>query len=133
MFTAPTKPVDQMTEEERRQFESWLLDEGRNPREIVVDRLSSGSEFNYDYELQAVVETTVTGARHLVALRDGRIARMRFLPSAGNTQSTNSSQARQQDPGPLFAFAILAIIAIAIIWGQGIGPAASTPDQVEWM
>ena len=121
MFTAPTKPVDQMTEEERRQFKDWLLEQGRNPRPIAVDRLPSGSVYIFDRNVEAVVECASDGSRHVVEVRDGRIRRKNQLVEEPLADSVTNSTQLENGSGPPFAFWSLAIIFLIIVLGQGWG------------
>ncbi len=123
MLIAPTKPAQDMTEDELRQWKEWLLEQGLNPRPIQVNLPRSGSVYTYDRVLAAVVERTPDGSRYLVEVRDGKITRARGLdrdPIITSLMPANSGD----DPGSSAIVAFVAMIAISalIILAQGIGP-----------
>ena len=87
MRTAPVKPVEDMTEEELRQWKAWLLYEGMHPRPMKVDRPKNGSVYEYDSELHAVVETTLGGTRYVIEIHDNQLRRCRELSRPSTAQS----------------------------------------------
>ena len=120
MLTAPSKPYDQMTEEERRQWKEWLLEQGKNPRPMVVDRPKSGSVFEYDYHLRAVIETALDGSHYLVEVRDGKIARARKVTQ--ELPASNGPATRPDESPAGFALFLLGIIFAGIVLMQGLNP-----------
>jgi hypothetical protein len=75
MPVRPRKPIDEMTEEEIRQWEEWLLAEGMNPVPIRQDAPPTSPSYAWDPSLGATLEYA-DGKRYFVGLRDGRIARL---------------------------------------------------------
>ena len=118
MVTVPAKPVQEMTEVELRQWKEWLLEQGLNPRPMVVDRPKSGSVFEYDYQLKAVVETTLDGSHYLVEVRDGKIARARKVTQEPPTFYRPANRSDETPAG--FALFLLGLIFMGIVLMQGL-------------
>jgi len=73
------KQYHQMTDEERRAFDDSLDFAGDEPMS-VTSQLRDGTAYDWDPALCATVETTPTGHRFVVELRDGKLVRVRELP-----------------------------------------------------
>jgi hypothetical protein len=84
----PDKPLDQMTQEEVREWKDWLMAEGWKPRpfawgrELHAKQGDTGSvpfsESVYDYEptLNKVVERSPDGKRYIVGVRNAELQRV---------------------------------------------------------
>jgi hypothetical protein len=75
MPVPPRKPIDEMTEEEIRRWEEWLLAEGMNPVPIRQDAPPTSPSYAWDPGLGATLEYA-HGKRYFVGIRDGKIARL---------------------------------------------------------
>ena len=130
MLTAPVKPVSEMTAEELRQWKACLVEQGQNPRSWLVDQPLSGSLFEFDASLKSVVETTGTGSRYIVEVREGAIVRASEVgfsvttPLIGNTSEV--------DNGPIgFAAAMLGVIILIVTITLGPGAITRHDQQSE--
>ena len=123
MLTAPAKPVQDMTEEELRQWKDWLLDQGLNPRPMKVDLPKSGSIYSYDRSLASVVECTPDGYRFIVEVKDGKIGRARALEiNAIADSQTPTNRGGDAGSSAVVALVMMVALAVLIVVNEGIGP-----------
>jgi hypothetical protein len=90
----PNKPLEQMTQEEVREWKDWLTADGRKPRPFVWGRefrtgeVQNGlgpvseSVYKYEPELNGVIERSADGKRYIVGVRNGELQRLHELTDA---------------------------------------------------
>jgi len=83
----PGKPIDEMTADEIRQWEAWLLAEGMNPLPIRQDIPPGTSSYAFDPALNATIEY-VGERRYFVGIVDGKVARLAPVESAQESSNT---------------------------------------------
>jgi hypothetical protein len=84
MLERPTKPLEEMTPEEVRQWKAWMVAEGKEPSPLIIEESSSHSVFDYDEGLKAVVERTPEGRRYRTEIAAGRTIRGMEIQNAHN-------------------------------------------------
>ncbi len=86
---APRKPVDEMTEDEFREWKQRLFTEGRNPVAIRQEGCASVSSYAWDPDLGATLEHT-DGNRYIVGIKDGKLIRLAKVESLIGSEGSGS-------------------------------------------
>ena len=92
MPAPPRKPVDEMTEDEFREWKQRLFTQGRNPVAIRQEGSASVSSYAWDPDLGATVEHA-DGNRYIVGIKDGKLARLEQVESLIGSEGVGSRPA----------------------------------------
>ena len=122
METVSHKSIENMTDSEVRDWKASLQAQGREPKPMKFPTPLSGSVYDYDSNLGAVVESTREGARYIVTVADGELKRAGLLSVAypANVYQSESNEwfatelARRSRP---IAWFLLEAAAIFLVLG----------------
>lgn len=103
--------MDQMTGPEVREWKAWLLAEGKEPSLLVTERSKSGSVFDYDDVLGAVIERTPEGTWYRIEVSGGEIKRSPLSPFPSKV----SEEKREPIRWELWHFALAVCYAAVFI------------------
>jgi len=94
MPAPPRKPVDEMTEDEFREWKQHLFTQGRNPVSIRQEGSASVSSYAWDPDLGATIEHN-DGNRYIVGIKDGKLTRLAEVESLIGSEGARSRPAMQ--------------------------------------